>query len=520
MQDYPLIEHLGDYAQAIAARFPQRPALTAYGRHCDYGALAQRVQQVANGLVEAGLQAGDRVAYVGRNSDCYIEILLGAARAGLVIAPLNWRLVSRELAEITADLEPAMIFYETEFTRLLENSLSGLPSDRVIVVSPTAENCAYQQWRREQCADVVPAVPRDSHDCVLQLYTSGTTGRPKGVRLSHGAVAAHRTMEDGFGDHSRWDDNEVILVTSPVFHVAGTMWALQGLHRGAHLVLPETVEPEALLDAVAEFHVSKMFAAPVLINWFVQRLQARPRDISSLKLMLYGASPIPAAVLRAAMEIMPNVGFQHLYGMTEAGGTVVQMAPDEHDPVNPDRLKSCGRPGKGIEICIVDEAGNALSTGKVGEVSIKGPVLMNGYWQKPDETAAVLQDGWYYSGDAGYLDEEGFLYIVDRVKDMIITGGENVYPAEVENVLYEHNDVAMAAVIGLPDPDWGEAVTAVVQRKENATITESDMRKFLRGRIAGYKVPKLIEFVEAMPLTPSNKIRKHILKERFATEVT
>ena len=260
-----------------------------------------------------------------------------------------------------------------------------------------------------------------------------------------------------------------------------------------------------------------MFAAPVLINWFVQRLHTEPRDTSSLKLMLYGASPIPPSVLRDAMEIMPNTGFQHLYGMTEAGGTVVQMAPSEHDPGNPERLKSCGQPRFNIDLRIENESGEVQPVGAVGEVMIRGPVLMSEYWRKPEATAAVFREGWYRTGDAGYLDEDGFLYIVDRVKDMIITGGENVYPAEVENALYEHNAVAMAAVIGLPDSNWGEAVTAFIQRQPDATLTETELRQFLRSMIAGYKIPKRIEFVEEMPLTPSNKIRKHILRERFTT---
>lgn len=507
---YPVIDYLGNYTTEIAKRFPDRTATVCGGRTMSYRQLDEHVSQVASGLSAEGLQHGDRVAFLGKNSDYYFEILFGSSKAGLVTAPLNWRLAERELQEVVNDADPLVLFFDEEFAGVVKNLKTGKGSLKKISIGDD-----YTSWRDEQASEF-PGYSPKLDDSVLQLYTSGTTGKPKGVRLTNRAMRSNRYFEDGWGEFYAWSDEESVLANAPVFHVAGTTWALQGFHRGAKIVIQSAIDLDAMLEVIPEQRITRMFCPPVVLNWMLQRLEQESIDMSSLKILIYGSSPISPAVLRKAIELMPGVGFMHHYGMTEMSGSQVCMAPDEHDPNNPERLKSCGRPGKGVHMRIVDSEGNEVPVRSVGEIELKSDARMEGYWRKPEETEAAFHDGWYRTGDAGYVDEEGFLYIVDRIKDMVVTGGENVYPVEVENALYEHEAIAMTAVIGLPDEDWGEAVTAVVQLKPEAKATEQELKDFLRQRIAGYKLPKRFIFVDEMPLTPSNKIKKHELRKRFS----
>lgn len=510
-EKYSIIDCLGDYTTEIAKRFPDRTATVCADRTTSYRELDENVHRVANGLSADGLVPGDRVAFLGKNSDYYFEILFGSAKAGMVTIPLNWRLAERELREVVKDADPAFLFYDEAFTDVVENLENDRGSLKKVAVGDD-----YTSWRDRQSAAAPAYIPKLS-DCVLQLYTSGTTGKPKGVRLTNRTMRAHWIFEDGWGDFYAWSDDESLLANAPVFHVAGTTWALQAFRRGAKCVVQPGVDVDAMLEVIPDQRITRMFCPPIVLNWMLQRLERESIDMSSLKILIYGASPISPAVLRKALDLMPGVGFMHHYGMTEMGGSQVCMTPDEHDLNDPERLKSCGRPGKGVEMRIVDPAtGAELPALSVGEIELKSDARMEGYWRKPDETERAFHDGWYRTGDAGYVDEDGFLYIVDRIKDMIVTGGENVYPVEVENVLYEHDAVAMAAVIGVPDPEWGEAVTGVVQLKPQANASERELKDFLRQHIAGYKIPKRFVFVDEMPLTPSNKIKKHELRKQFS----
>lgn len=509
------------YPARAAARDPHRLALVCADRRVTYRELELRMERVAASLRAAKLMAGSRIAWLGHNSVEYVELMLGAAAAGMVLVPINWRLAAPEIRSLVEDADPALLFHASEFSNLLKKACGPGNSLPMISVDGGDE---YERWLAstavnaaadgQQHGDCLPA-RRDPEDCFLQLYTSGTTGRPKGVRLNHRAFFARRQQEAALGSYYEWSDCETILVAAPVFHIAGSGWLLQGLHNGATCVIHPALDPLAMLDAVRTHRIRRVFAPPIVLRWMIDRQRQHPVDLSCLRLFLYGSAPIAPATLREALEVIPHCGFMHHYGMTEMTGSQVCMAPHEHDPRNPARLSSCGRPMPGVELRIVDPDGTCLATGIVGEIELRSAARMLGYWKQPEQTAQVVQDGWYKTGDAGRVDADGFLYIVDRIKDMIVTGGENVYPVEVENALHEHPAIALAAVIGRPHPVWGEAVHAVVTLRAGAGVSPEELIAFLRPRIAGFKIPRSYDFVASLPLTSSGKISKVELRRPY-----
>jgi long-chain acyl-CoA synthetase len=304
----------------------------------------------------------------------------------------------------------------------------------------------------------------------------------------------------------------------PLYHIGGAGWALHGLAAGAtSVILPRPDIPD-IVSAVQNHGVTKMFAVPAVMNMIVQHRDATGADLGSVRALLYGASPIPLDVLKRSMTAFPNASFIQCYGATETSGTVVYLPPDDHHPEGTPRMAGCGKPFPGNEIRIVNAAGEPLPPREVGEIAIRSVSNMAGYHNNPEATAKALRDGWYLSGDAGWMDEDGYLYIHDRVKDMIVSGAENIYPAEVENALHNHGAVADCAVIGVPDDKWGEAVKAVVVLKPGATASAEELIAHARTRIAGYKVPKSIDFIEALPRNPSGKILKRELRKTYWPE--
>ncbi|MEQ8837196.1 AMP-binding protein [Haliea sp.] len=501
-----------DRISETSGAYPARLALVYESRETSYGTLQVNTARVANGFYAAGLVQGDRVAILAKNSDHYVELMLGALRSGIIAVPVNCRLAGPELRLVLEDADPMMIFHDPEFSVILGGGVAGIKAQCI----PLSEQEGYTKWRDEQSDEFCgPEIGPES--CSLIHYTSGTTGLPKGVMISKSSLAQHRAMEDELGDWYQWQEDELFLLAAPLFHVAGSALLYGTLYRGATCVIKDSFDVGEILTTLIERRITRLFAPPVVINWLIREVKDQGVVLLHLRLLVYGASPISPAVLREALKILPNVGFMHNYGMTEAGGTQVCMSPAEHDPTKTQQLESCGRACPGVELRIVDpESGDAVAIGTVGEVEIKSAMMMSGYWRKPQATSEVLHDGWYRTGDGGRLDAEGFLYIVDRIKDMIVTGGENVYPIEVENVLYQHEAISVAAVFGIHEPEFGEAVTAVVQLKESFTTTGDELRLFLRNKIAGYKIPKAIYIVDELPLTPSGKVKKHELRALYS----
>ncbi|MDB5484603.1 MAG: putative long-chain-fatty-acid CoA ligase, partial [Tardiphaga sp.] len=372
----------------------------------------------------------------------------------------------------------------------------------------------YTRWRDAQ-SDVDPMVPLAPTDVALQLYTSGTTGKPKGAMLAHknflSLVGANQETKP---DWNKWTDEDVSLVAMPVFHIGGSGWGLSGLYHGAKGVVAREFDATKVLDFFEQFGITKLFMVPAAMQFVVRQPRAKEVDFSKLKYMLYGASPIPAALLKECIAVF-GCGFVQMYGMTETTGTIVALPPEDHVE-GLERMKSAGKALPGIELAIIDADGQPLPPRAVGEIATRSGSNMVGYWNLPEASAKTLgPDGWLRTGDAGYMDEDGYLYIHDRIKDMIISGGENIYPAEVESAICDHPDVAEVAVVGVPDDQWGEAVKAVVVMKPGKQASATDIMRFTRERIAGFKTPKSVDFIEALPRNASGKILRRSLRDPY-----
>ncbi len=409
------------------------------------------------------------------------------------------------------DAEAELLFVGPEFAPVVEGLAGKLPSVRRVirVGGPDDE---YESWlAAEPDPDVRVAAP---DDCFLQLYTSGTTGFPKGAMLTHRGMNAH--SRNVVADVQA-DEDSSVLVAMPLFHVGGMSYALCGVHAGARMVLSRMPDPAALLAALERERITHAFFVPALIAMMVALPDARSHDYATLRALSYGASPMPLPVLRAAMDIFPNV-FVQVYGMTEACGVVTTLGPAEHaDRANEHRLISAGKPIPGVLIEVRDPAsGEPVPVGEAGEICVFSEQLMAGYWNKPEASASAIgDDGWLRSGDGGHIDADGYIYVTDRIKDMIISGGENIYPAEIERVLAEHPTVGDVAVIGVPDDRWGEVPKACVVAAPGATVDSAELLAYCREHLAAYKCPKSVDVLGELPRNPAGKILKRDLRAPY-----
>ena len=516
--DFDRMPTLGDIARYHAQVRPDAIALTFEDRKTSFAAFDRLTNRVANALLAAGVRKDQRICYLGKNSDHYFELLFGAAKMGAVMTPVGWRLAPPEVAYIVGDAAAPLLFVGPEAMGLAQAAAATLnPAPTLIAMEaggPTGLTL-YEAWR-DAAPDTDPDVAISPGDVAVQLYTSGTTGRPKGAMLSHANVlAGRRAAAEAKMPWNAWGPDDVSLVAMPVSHIGGTGWGIVGLFNGAKGVVAREFDPFKVLDFIEGDHISKMFMVPAALQIVVRQPRARAVDYSRLKYILYGASPIPLDLLRECMEVF-GCGFCQQYGMTETCGTIVYLPPEDHDPAGTPRMRAAGLPMPGVEVKVMDETGGAVATGAVGEVAIRSVSNMVGYWNLPDATAATVgADGWLRTGDAGYLDADGYLFIHDRVKDMIISGAENIYPAEVESAVYGHPAVAEVAVIGVPDDQWGEAVKAVVVLKPDMAATAEEIIAFARTRIAAFKAPKSVDFIAALPRNASGKILRRELREPY-----
>ncbi|MEL6323999.1 MAG: long-chain-fatty-acid--CoA ligase, partial [Pseudomonadota bacterium] len=463
--------------------------------------------------IAAGIEPGDRIAYLGKNMDAYYDILIGGMKARAALAAINTRLAPPEMKFIISDAEAKILFVAREFYEAAEAIAEDLPELRGII----AIDGDHASWPslddiRSKFDETDPQLGEEPDDDIIQLYTSGTTGLPKGVMLTNANYLAffHQAVEL---DWAEYGVAERVMNAMPLFHVAGVNVGILSLAQGAEAVILREINPVEILKLIPELEIAHAFWVPAVILMLTQMPNVRDVDFSSLKQVFYGASPIAEDLLTTAQEIM-GARFTQLYGLTETVGGGTFLPPEAHDP-SWGKLRSCGVPYPGTIIRCVDANGNSVPTGEVGEIVIKSDFVMKGYWKRPEATAEAIRDGFFYTGDAGYFDGDGFLFIHDRVKDMIISGGENVYPAEVENAIFGHPDVADVAVIGVPDEKWGEAVKAIVVAKPETAPTPDAIIAWARERIAGYKCPKSVDFAEALPRNPSGKILRKDLREPY-----
>jgi long-chain acyl-CoA synthetase len=502
---------VADVIRRHAAQRPDAVALRHGERELVYGDLDERSNRLAQALLARGVGAGTRVAYIDRSSPEVIELLFAASKIGAVLVPLNWRLATPELAAVVADAGAPVLIAGPGYREVAGDLLDRLsPAPGLIVTGDD-----YEAWLSAY-APRDPGGRGDAGDVIVQMYTSGTTGVPKGVLTTHGnlAITAQTSLRWAF------DERSVSLTPLPMFHIGGIGWAYCGLWHGATTVLVSEFDPAGVLDILEHQRVTNAVLVPTMLQMLTAVPGAAERDYPALRSIAYGAAPITTPVLKASLRTFGCALFG-LYGLTESTGGVVALEPEDHDPGGPREylLRSAGRPYPWVELTIADPANGApVGPDSVGEVWLRGPNVTPGYFNRPAETAAALTpDGWLRTGDGGYVDEDGYLFLTDRIKDMIVSGGENVYPVEVEEALAHHADVADVAVIGVPDARWGEAVKALVVPTPGATPEPEDLIAFTRERLAGYKLPRSIEFLDELPRTPSGKVLKRELRERYAS---
>lgn len=509
------IKSLGDIARLHAQARPYSIALQFEGRATTYAMLDANTNRIAHALQAAGVGIGERFGYLAKNSDSYFELLIGGAKAGAVTLPIGWRLAAAEIAYLLDNGEVSLLFVGTEFGELARQAIELSGRAVTVIALEDPSDLGFAAWRdRHSPEDPALAVPPSG--TVLQLYTSGTTGLPKGVMLTSSNLLEMwiRAGQAGIECYS-WSDDDVCLVAMPLAHIGGTGWGVVGLLNGASLVILREFDPKSVLSLIGPQRITKLFMVPAALNFLIQTPGSRDVDYSRLKIIFYGASPIPLDLLRACMDVF-GCQFCQQYGMTEACGTIVYLPPEDHDRQGNRRMTAAGRAMPGIEIKIIDTDGGDLPPETVGEIATRSSSNMAGYWKNEAATAAAIDsEGWLRTGDAGYLDVDGYVYIHDRVKDMIISGAENIYPAEVESAIYGHPAVADVAVIGVPDDRWGEAVKAIVVLKPGSEASEADILQFARTRIAAFKAPKSVDFVEGLPRNASGKVLKRSLREPY-----
>lgn len=502
--------------QALHRAIQQTPALPATvcaGRVRNWAQCGDRVARLASALVDLGLRAGDRVAMLSHNSDYYHEYLFGVPWAGGVLNPVNTRWSPAEIAYSLVDSQTQLLIVDDAFAAVAARLREACPDLRAIIHcgdSPAPEGMLAIEQLIANHEGIEDAHLCDG-DTAGIFYTGGSTGAPKGVVLSHGGLL---TSALGFIAHGDTiTAGGTTLHVAPMFHLADIgAWVSRNCVGGGH-VMVGGFNPEKVIEAVGRYRVTDLLMVPTMLQMLVDSPTAGSADLSSIEHLVYGGSPISAPLIERVETLMPSAKLVQAYGMTELSPVITILDADSHHDA---RLRrSAGRAAPHSEVRVVDEQGRPVRSGVVGEVIVRGDNVMLGYWNNPQQTAEVLKQGWMHTGDAGYLDECGYVFIVDRIKDMIVSGGENVYSAEVENALAMHPAVAACAVIGVPDEQWGERVHAVIVPAPGSQTTAEELRAHCKTVIAGYKTPRTFEFVDALPVSGAGKVLKRELRAKY-----
>lgn len=509
MLDFSRLRTLPDLLAYHAQTRPEQIATEFQGRSRTYQSLHLRSDALARTLLELDSAPARRIAYLGKNSDRYFELLFAAAKAGKVLVPLNWRLTLTEWAYILDDAQVNYLFTDSTFSAAGAELAKRLPLTTIMPLDGS-----WDFLFKDSATTLAPG-PVTATDITLQIYTSGTTGTPKGALLSHANLLALR--EPGLRADLEWFPRvgDTSLVAMPVAHIAGTAYGLFGLHSGGRLVICEEFNATQVWQQLRQGGITHMLLAPTALRILLESPVSAETCAPHLRYITYGGSPIEAGVLQQAIARL-KCGFTQMYGMTEASGGVVALTPQDHEQGQPGRITTAGRAMLGVEIGIIDNDGQPLPCGETGEIVVRSAAVMVGYWRQPLATAqAIDKDGWLRTGDIGRMDSQGYLTVVDRAKDTIITGGENVYPLEVENRLREHPSVIDVAVIGVPSNQWGEEVKAIVVPAHAEQFDSAALLAYAREHLAAYKVPKSVEQTAELPRNAAGKVLRRELREPY-----
>lgn len=489
-------------------RHPGRVAFATQGGDISYEQLRRLIARIAHAMADAGVQPGDGVGMISPNRPEAFAALMAAMSLGARYTPLHPMGSLADHTTVCTDAEITALIADTaqygEHAAALAGELDTDP--RLLLLGGGSRADVLEA---PDTGEAVPSLARES-DIGLLGYTGGTTGRPKGVMLPHRSLVYHLYLSVA---HWQFPSELRFLGSTPLTHaLAGIVPAV--FHQGGSVVLTKGFDPEEFCAAVQKYKITATFLVPSMLYVLLDHLAEHPADLSSLQTVIYGAAPMSPERLAQALDVFGPV-FVQLYGQSEAPNTVTTLAKEDHDLRRPERLASCGKPHPTLDVAVLDDDDQPCAVGELGEVCVRGPLVMDGYWRQPELTAETLRNGWLHTGDVGRFDEENYLYLTDRKKDMLITGGFNIYPREVEDAVVTHPQVAAAAVIGVPDSKWGEAVTAFVVRTPGATVTPEQIIAHVRERKGPVHAPKNLEFLEALPLTPLGKIDKKQLRARF-----
>lgn len=487
---------------------PERTAVIFEGKEQCYGEFADRVRRQATLLRDGGVCVGDRVGYLGFNHPALLETLFAAQALGAIFVPLNFRLTAKELTFIINDAGIHTLVADDALQGVLAPAREELCCKAYFSSESDTDGWRHLSTEVAGAEPLAAAVSVDQHDVAIIMYTSGTTGLPKGAMLTHGNIVWNNVNAALAFGGSR---DDVILTVAPLFHIGGlNVMTLSSFNTGSTLVLMRNFDAGEVLENIQKYRVSHMFGAPAMFLFMAQQPQFADTDLTSVKTLICGAAPVPESLIQTYGA--RDVPFCQGYGLTETAPFSSFLTPEWGIA----KLGSAGQPPLYSDTRIVDNDNREVAPGERGEICLRGPNIMKGYWNRPDATAeAIDAEGWFHSGDVGYVDEDGFLFICDRLKDMVISGGENVYPAEVEGALYKHESIVEVAVIGLPDERWGEAVTAIVALQEGHELTLEELREFAEPLLARYKLPLRLHVVDALPRNPAGKVLKFVLKEQL-----
>ena len=512
-----------DLVRRNAFRDPAGTATHFEGRDFTGAEFRDRIQGMGRALVDLGVTAGDRVAFLGHNSHWLVETYFAPCAIGAISVPVNFRLSEDEMVELIEACAPGVLIVDRNYTDRATALMRRCPSLRHLIHadwSPAGDRLPEGTLDYEELIAGAGPVPDDafddrasrSDDTMILFYTSGTTGRPKGVMLSHSNMLANAV---GSGPLYGYRRSDILLLSGPLFHLGTGSRVHTAVTYGTRMVIQDRFQVDETMRMIEAHRITTMTLVPTMLRMMMDHPDFARFDFSSIRCLTYGAAPMPIALMERAIAAIPGVTFCQGYGMTEASPLVSVLTPDDHVPGNPriDKLGSVGQPVTYADVRIVDDGDRPLPPGARGEIVVRGPQVMNGYWNRPEETAQAMRGGFYHTGDAGHLDADGYLHIVGRTKEMIISGGENVYPIETENCLCKHPAVAQAAVLGMPHEKWGEMVHAAVSLHDGRTATEAELIAFCRSHIADYKSPRAVTIWDrSLPLSPTNKIDKMAVK--------